>query len=261
MAKLIKKIDGKKAYIGILSPEELEEANKLSSYVETYIPSLEKRLNEKYPNKKNKVYFAHEFGTALRDLVKKFDIKGYQEKIFWNQIRDFASKDENLADDRSENRMIYDYYYKLANYPLEDVKEINWSEWSQFFDIPSVNGEQRLIDWLVNKSKEKKIKRETFRELMTGIRLFSKGKDLCVFLDEQLYSKLDMIYEVTINKSVLYDNYFTKLNKEPSKARVENKKKYREKYFTDVFKTLKENKNLEIYTVCNNVFERVYNVK
>ncbi len=49
-----------------------------------------------------------------------------------------------------------------------------------------------------------------------------------------------MIHKVSINRSNLYEDYFTKLNKEPSKARIENKKKYREKYFAHVYKTLKE---------------------
>ena len=91
MANLLTKLDGAKAYIGLLKPQEIEEANKLLEHLEEKIPKLEKELQKKYPKTKNRVYFTHEFGTELRKLVEDNDIKGYQEKIFWEQIREFAS--------------------------------------------------------------------------------------------------------------------------------------------------------------------------
>ena len=84
----------------------------------------------------------------------------------------------------------------------------------------------RLLKWARKrkKSKQTKINREAFRELMTGIRIYIKDKDLAVFSNDQLFQKLDMVYQLSMNRINLYDTCFTKQNKTPSKARVENKK-------------------------------------
>ncbi len=255
MAKLIKKVDGKKAYLGLLTPEELEEANRIQEYLEDFIPALEEKLNKKY--KKRVVAYAFEFGTELRKLVEKFDVKGIQEKIFWDQIRDFASIDEGRPKDRG-NRKIYDYYYKLSFYDLEDIENVNWGEWSQLFDTKEVIKEERIINWLVVKAKGSKILRTPFRLFLTGVRLFIKGKDTLVFDDEQLFGKFDMIYNITQQYIYLYEKNFTEQNKQPTEARLKQKKKYQEKYFKDVFSMKKENKNLSLEAVCEEVFNNVY---
>ncbi|MBK5500163.1 hypothetical protein [Peribacillus sp. TH14] len=261
MANLIRNMNGKKAYVGILSPEEIKDAEKLMESLLQAIPVLEDELERSYGNsiKRNRLEYAHEYGRKLRELLEMHSVKKYQKIIFFEQIRYFASQDENLPKDRSESRGILNYYYKLANYPLEEAKLINWSEWSQLFDIPALTKDERIVDWLIFKSKEAKIPRELFRELMTGIRLFSKNKDLSVFTQEQLFNKLNQIYTVTFNKLNLYEKYFTSRQLEPTKARMTQKQKYREKYFNDVLKTLKINKDLTLEEVCEEIFVNVYN--
>jgi len=259
MANLITELDGAKAYIGLLSPEEIKEANDLLEHLQKVIPIIEEELLNKYPNEKNKIYFAHEFGTELQKLVKENNVKGYQEKIFWEQIRKFASVSGVTPQDR-KNRYVYGYYYKLSHYPLEDVKNINWSEWSQVFDTPFLVREDRFINWLVNKAKQQRIKRNEFRELMTGARIYLKDKDLAVFSDDQLKKRLDTVYKISLNRLRLYNNYFTKLNKEPTAARMEKPKKYRERYYKDSFNQLKLNRSVDIDKVCKSVFKKVYNI-
>jgi len=259
MANLITELDGAKAYIGLLSSEEISEANKLLEHLQDVIPKIEKDLLEKYPNEKGRIYFAHEFGTELRRLVKENNVKGYQKKIFWDQIRKFASLSEAIPKDRSENRYIYGYYYKLSEYPLQDIENINWSEWSQVLDTPSLVKEERFIDWLVAKSKKYKIKREEFRELMTGARIYIKDKDLAVYNDIQLYERLNMVYKISINRLTLYNDYFTKMNKKPTAARIKKTQKYKNKYYEETFNFIKLNKNIDIDEACNLVFKKVYN--
>jgi len=255
-------VHGKKTYIGLLSPDELEQANKISDDLEKRIPELELELNNKYPDRKDKIYLAHEFGSYLRKLVDEYNIKGHQESIFWNQIRDFASKEEDGPQDRNKsNRMIYDYYYQLAYYPLKDVENITWSNWSQLFDTSSINSEKKVIDWIVNKGKTEKHKRDIFRDLMTGIRLYVQGKDLTVFSDEQLFEKMNLVYKISKIKDELYERYFTNLNIKPSEARLKRKKHYREKYYKEIYKRLKINKKQNINSLCDEVFKKVYNVK
>lgn len=259
MANLITELDGAKAYIGLLSPEEINEANRLLEHLQDVIPKIEKTLLDKYPNEKNRISFAHEFGTELRRLVEDNNVKGYQKRIFWDQIRKFASVSEFIPKDRSENRYIYEYYYKLSGYPLQDIQNINWSEWSQVFDTPSLTKEERFIDWLVEKSKKHKIKRDEFRELMTGARIYIKDKDLAVFSDIQLYKRLNMVYKISLNRLSLYDKYFTKQNKKPTVARIKKPQKYRQKYYEEIFNFIKLNRNKDIDQACQLVFEKVYN--
>lgn len=257
VAKLIRKVgDGQKAYIGLLTPEELAEANKLQEYLETFIPNLEKNLNEKY--KTRVAPYAHEFGTELRNLVEKFNIKGVQESIFWDQIKYFASRDENRPKDRSKNRKIYEYYYKLALYELKDIENVKWGEWSQLFDTKEVIKEERIINWLVTKAKSTKISRDPFRIFLTGVRLYLKNKDTMVYSDDQLFIKYDMIFNMSTIYLQLYKKNFTDQNKQPTEARIKQKKKYQEKYFTDSFASRKKNKEAKLEDICEEVFNKVY---
>lgn len=249
-------MNGKKSYIGLLTPEELEDADKLLDRLREYIPQLETGLKKKYPNRKNKIYLAHEFGTHLRKLVQENNIKGHQEALFWDQIKEFASEDEYTPKDR-ENRKIYAYYYKLSYYPLEDVINIPWGHWSQLFDIPSVHSNENVIEWLIAKSKQKKINRALFRELIPGIRLFASNKDLTVYSKKQLFQELDLVYHISYNKEKLDKKYKNTL----SEARIKNAKKYRERYFKEVYKKLRKNRYQNIDGTCENVFSVVYNVK
>ncbi|WP_252502758.1 hypothetical protein [Sporosarcina sp. Marseille-Q4943] len=261
MANLIKNMNGKKAYVGILSPEEIEAAEQLMESLLHAIPELEEDLGKKFGEsiKRNRLEYAHEYGTRLRELLNQFEVKEYQRKIFFEQIRNFASQDVDLPRDRSEERHVLNYYYKIAKFPLEEARLINWSEWSQLYDIPAISKEDRIIDWLIFKSKETKIQRELFREIMTGIRLFSKDKDLSVFNEEQLFKKLDQVYLISANKLSLYEKYFTSRELVPTKARLTQKQKYRQKYFVEVLKTLKLKKDQPLTKICEEVFITVYN--
>ncbi|EKN69295.1 hypothetical protein BABA_10546 [Neobacillus bataviensis LMG 21833] len=255
MAKLIKNVDGKKAYLGLLSPQEIEEANKMQEYLETFIPALEEKLNTKY--KKRVVAYAYEFGTELRKLVEQFDIKGIQEKMFWDQIRDFASNDEGRPQDRG-NRKLYDYYFKLSYYDLIDINNVNWSEWSYLFDVKEVMKEERIINWLAAKAKNIKISRNPFRLFMTGIRLFIKDKDTSVFEDQQLFEKYDMVYDITSAYIDLYKQSFTDQDKKPTEARLKQKKKYQEKYFKEVFLLKRKSKDYDLLFICEQAFKKIY---
>lgn len=258
MAKLIKNVDGKKAYMGLLSPKEIEEANKLQEYLENFIPALEEKLINKY--KKRGVTYAYEFGSELQDIIKRFEITGVQETIFWDQIRDFASNEKEKPQDRG-NRKIYDYYYKLSFYDLKDIENVNWSEWSYLFDVKEVMKEERVINWLASKAKNKKITREPFRLLMTGIRIFIKNKDTKIYTEQELFEKYDMVYNITLSYIELYKEKFTSKNQLPSEARLKKKKKYQEKYFEEVLIYKKKEKNVIIESICEIIFNKIYLVE
>ncbi|MFJ7678631.1 hypothetical protein ACIQXQ_11385 [Peribacillus sp. NPDC097198] len=261
MAKLIKQVEGKKAYIGILSEQEIKEAEQLMDSLLEAIPTLEDELETRYHGiiQKNRLEFAHEYGSKLRELLKFHNVKEYQKTIFFQQIRHFASQDDTLPKDRSESREILDYYYRLANYPLEEAKLINWSEWSQIFDIPALSKDERIIHWLLTVSKEKKISREIFRELTTGLRLYTKNKDLSFLTEDQLNQKLSNVLFMSKEKINLYAKFFTDRGIKPTKARLTQKKKYREKYFSEAFHDLKyKSENTSLKELCNSVFINVY---
>lgn len=262
MANLIKQVEGRRAFIGILSEQEIKEAEQLMDSLLDAIPTLEDELETRYRGTIQKLEYAHEYGRKLRELLKFHNVKEYQKTLFFQQIRHFASQDDTLPIDRSESRKILDYYYRLANYPLEEAKLINWSEWSQLFDIPALSKDGRIIDWLLTVSKEKKISREIFRELLTGLRLYTKNKDLSFLTDDQLNEKLSNVLFITEERIILYANYFTNRGFEPTKARLSQKKKYREKYFSEAFHDLKyKSENTFLKDLCNSVFINVYNLK
>lgn len=260
MSKLVKKMeDGQKAYLGFLSPEEQGEADKLLEYLEKEVPNIEEALKQKYNNRN--IYYAHEFGTKLKEIMEQFEIKGgMQEKIFWDEVRDFASKDEDRPQDRNDGRKLYDYYYRLAQYDINDIKDINWSEWSQLFDV-DLSRDNRIVEWMISKSQETKINRHLFRELLPGIRIYMKNKDTQVFTNEQLYEKLNMVFKVSKARLELHNKYFEEDKRELTEARRKKKVKYREKYFTEVFKNLKKQKEKSLEEVCDEVFRETYYVK
>lgn len=261
MANLIKQVNGKKAYIGILSEQEIKEAEQLMDSLLQAIPVLEDALEKRFGDNlhRNRLDYAHEYGRKLHELLESNNVKEYQKTLFFQQIRHFASQDDSLPKDRSESREILDYYYRLAKYPLEEAKLINWSEWSQLFDIPALSKDERIIQWLLTVSKDKKISREIFRELTTGLRLYTKNKDLSFLTEEQLNHKLSNVLFMSEEKIMLYATYFTNRGLEPTKTRLTQKKKYREKYFSSIFHDLKyRSDDLSLKQICNNVFITVY---
>lgn len=261
MAQLIKNVDGRKAYLGILSEEEILEAEKLMDDLLEAVPLIENELEERYgsSNSRSRIEYAHSYGIKLRELLQKHNVKPYQRNIFFQQIRNFASQDDTLPKDRSESREILEYYYKLGNYPYEEVKLINWSEWSQLFDIPAISKNERVIRWLLDSSKEEKITRSIFRELTTGLLLYIKNKDFSFLTEQQLNEKLSVILELTKAKNTLYKKYFTDQEIQPSKMRVLKPKKYREKYFKEALNLLKNNnEQMNIDEICDTSFINVY---
>ncbi|GGM39387.1 hypothetical protein GCM10011351_26950 [Paraliobacillus quinghaiensis] len=257
MAKLIRKLDrDKKAYIGLLSPEEIREAKKLQQFIQDLIPDIETKLLNLYG--KRSIEYAYEFGTVLKEIVEEFEVHGLQRKDFWKQIRDFASQDKTRPIDRSDIRTLYEYYYILAHYNLNGLNNMNWGEWSQLLDTRGVlRKEERIIDWIVS-LKGKKISRDEFRIFMIGVRVFYHNKNTAVFEDKQLFAKYNEILKISINWIKLYNQFFTQSGKEPTKARKDKPHKYKEKYFKEVLQIRKGNKKLKVDEVCITVFKAVY---
>lgn len=258
MANLIKKIGNKVVYNGLPTEEQVKEADKLQRHLQKVIPKIDEELRQKYPNRNNKNLYAYEFGLRLNKIAKQFEVKGLELRIFLDQIRNFAIEDDNLPIDRSEERKVLEFYYRLAQFDYESVKNMNWGEWVYLFDIKDATSEHRFFEWLSNKLKKQRIKRNTLRLLMTGIKVFVKGKDLAVYTDEQIFEKYDMIFNVTINWFDNYEKYFTKINKKPTKARLKNKKKYQEKYFLKTYLLLKENNNKDNKRITEDAFIKIY---
>lgn len=69
--------------------------------------------------------------------------------------------------------------------------------------------EGRIINWLAVKAKEKRISRNPFRLLMTGIRLFIKDKDAANFNNRQLFEKYNMVFDITCSSTDSYTGKFT----------------------------------------------------
>lgn len=261
MANLIKKVGDRKVYHGILTDEQIKQADKMQAYLEEVIPKIEEVLKNKYPKKKDRLLYAYEFGLRLNELAKQFEVNGLEVRIFIRQIREFATKDENIPKDRSDERQTYEYYYKLAQIDVDAVKNMKWGEWVYLFDVKEATREKRFFVWLSNKLLKEQIKRDLLRLFMTGVKIFITGKDLAVYTDKQIYQKYEMIYEVTNNWCYLYNKYFSQVNKQPTEARIKNKKKYQEKYFKEVYLTLKRNKDKKIFNICDEVFRNNYYIR
>ncbi len=265
MAILFKKENGETVYKGLVNSEEKKKADELHKYLVTEIPALEKRLQERYAA--GNVEFWYSFGKALREIVEKYAINTEERRYLWQAIANLAASKVSARKDRSGERVNYEYFYKLAEFPIAQIKKINWSEWSTFFDSVSIRREARSFEWFLSINSVEALNRKEMRMLMIAMNKSLEGKETWMYTDNELFDRFNaaltgvkylISQEAKISREKRKkESKAASSKKRTQKGKRESKKntEQKQKYFKEFFKLLDKSDPEPLAEVCAKAYE------
>jgi len=184
-----------------------KHARELDSYLSKRIPTIEKELidskllNEKISTKgtrKNRgnVLLWHALGQKLSAICKEKDINTRRERRWlWEAIEKIHAT-ERIKRAKRGHRHHFEHCYRLSKFPLKFAKQLNWAEWSYFFDLRTVREEQRVDNWLMTLVKRnEKVNRRLFRQFMVRLNKRVRKLDTSILSDSELFAIYDEEWE------------------------------------------------------------------
>jgi len=192
-----------------VSNEKVKDADKLDGKIKAAIEKIEKEIEERglleLKSKRGEVTKLYHFiGSSLIPLIDNLKISKGDRQYIWSAIN-YHAKLKELKVDESNERLKRDpvtsswkYYYNLGKYDWEDVKEFDWTQWSEIFDSKLTTYDQRIIPWLIEKKKKffkEGSLQNWFRALMRELRNYLKGYETTILTKKELNSELDLVFE------------------------------------------------------------------
>lgn len=243
----------KRQYRGMLTKKERDEADKRLTELKKIIPELEERLFKKY-RKKNNLY-RYELGLKLIEFVKKHNVSTKERQYYWEDLREYASREEHQTKDRSDKRQDYEYCYQLGLLGRKTVVKLSWRQWQDILDRKNILEDKRIFDWL--KKNDFKIKEQIWRDFTKALNLYFKNVDTIVYDDREMLSDFDVLYLVVNEWNNLVKKYFGKIDN-MSKARKQNLTKYKKKYYEDIIYIMRMEEEYDIELECDKIFVKHY---
>ena len=240
--------EGHLVYDGFLSSQEKASIDEILNALKLEIPQIEQDLEGVYG--KN-VLYKYNLGLFLGNLLSKYDISISERRRFWDEIKNFATKEERKRDEgrNSVTRSFYQQCYVLSKYDEDAVVKLSWRQWQDILDRVSNREDQRLFEWI--KLKKNKFREDDWREFEKGLHLYLKSKDTSVFTDQELFDIYNSIYAMVI----FWRTAFTKFSKENSRsAKVKSKAKRSKKYQYYCFSLKKEMRK----SLCEVIFAQAF---
>ena len=228
--------EGRLVYDGLLSSQEKATIDQILNALKEEIPQIESDLEESYGKS---VLYKYYLGRFLDELLEKYNISISEQRKFWDEIKNFATKETRTRDEgtNSVTRSFYQQCYVLSQYDLEIVEKLSWRQWQNILDRVAAREDQRLFDWIRN--KKDKIREDDWREFGKALHLYLKNKDTSVFSDLELFEIYDSLFEMCIYWRVS----FAKFEKEnPKSAKIKSKSRRSKKYQEVCFRLKKEQK-------------------
>ena len=129
----------KSASQGVLTDEEMAQADKLNGLLEQQIDGFV-REHDLHQISKNRIHQYWKFGKMLRDVCESIEnVRPEEKELFFQNARVHMNKYQKVfpKDDKKRRRNISKQFYKLATYPYEVAKSVEWSQWSYFLITPT----------------------------------------------------------------------------------------------------------------------------
>ena len=150
-------------------------------------------------------------GEILRPFVEELEVSVQNKKWVYRAIFDHAGelKPGEQLSVRAKSRPLnsyFSYMCMLAEFEWGFVKSMIWTHWVELFDGELFTKDHRIIEWLKTKQDKPK-SQEWLRPLTKNIRNSSllKKKETGVFTEDEMYEKLDKIFEETYSEEVKPD--------------------------------------------------------
>jgi hypothetical protein len=180
--------------------EQAEELDRdLRVRMESLQASLERQGLVDGASGRGSVELWYAVGKALDAIVRSHEIKGIRyRRWLWDALDNIPAGEALKRARRGRTRLHFEYCYRLAQFPENVAKKMNWSEWVYFFDSPTVRDEPRADQWLAaTVEAEPQIDRQTFRRFAEALNSRIKRKDTTVLSDRELFAHYQAAWDET----------------------------------------------------------------
>lgn len=249
MAHIVRLVDGHMVYDGLLSSQEKATIDDILRALQEEIPIIEADLGAEYGQG---VWYKYNLGVFLGSLLEKYNISISERRKFWDEIKDFATKEERKRNEgaKSVTRSFYQQCYILSQQDKEVVEKLTWRQWQDILDRVGNREDERIFQWL--KSLTKKIREDDWREFEKALHLYLKGKDTSAFETHELFQ----IYDSIMQMCILWREQFKMFVEEhPKSAKIKTKGTWAKKYYALCFSKKKEQR-IQVVTdeMCKEAF-------
>jgi hypothetical protein len=193
----------KSANQGLISDEQKNQAKKLNDLVKQEVVTFVNK-NKLKDVRKNRFHFYWEFGNMLRDIYDNSGLVAAEEKeLFFENVRMHmdALGEVFPKDDKKRRRNIPKQFYKLAGYPYDVAKTVEWSQWSYLFDNTYLMESTGFDEWFKGILESGKYKfNESYTRLWAeSFNLLFKKVDLSDWSEEEFLKPLICTLDVINN--------------------------------------------------------------
>lgn len=237
MGHIVRLIDGHLVYDGLLSSKEKATIDDILNALKEEIPEIESDLAKEYGKG---VWYKYNLGLFLSDLLEKYEISFSERRVFWDEIKTLATKEERKRNEGSKSvtRSFYQQCYVLSQQDKEVVEKLTWRQWQDILDRVGNREDSRIFGWI--KRFTEKIREDDWREFEKALHLYLKDKDTSVFDDEELFSIYDSIMLMCKKWREQFKEF--SLN-HPKSAKIKRKSVWAKKYYSLCFTKKKEKRN------------------
>lgn len=252
MSKLINLVNNRLEYIDILTPGEMEVAQKFLEQLQLNVHEFEKELIKSVSS--STIEYRFKIGEFLDKQIRENNISTKERIYVWNEIKNLTQSDIEVAKDRGKRREFYEYCYRIFQFGETTACSITWSQWVDVLDRSAALHDERFINWLAN--KKHRISTDNLRMLLLVLNLFVAKKDLSVFNDQEVWHQFDFLYKIVEQWNALFLRYFKSKKENLTDARNEKFTKYKKKYISDVLNKSKFARESEIELICEDSFRK-----
>lgn len=244
--------EGRLVYKGLLSSQEKATVDEILNALKSEIPQIEADLASEYGQG---VWYKYNLGLFLGELLEKYQITIAERRQFWDEIKNFATKEERKRNEGTNavTRSFYQQCYILSCQGREVVEKLTWRQWQDILDRVGNREDERIFVWIKNLTE--KIREDDWREFEKSLHLYLKGKDTSVFTDEELFS----IYDSLLKMCKIWRIKFKVFEaKHPKSLKIKSKGTWAKKYYARCFEMKKE-KRTQVVTeeICDLAFKEL----
>jgi len=252
MSNLINLVNNRLEYINILTPEEMEAAQKFLEKLQINVGKFEKELAKSVSS--STIEYRFKIGEFLDKQIRGNNISTKERAYVWNEIKNLTQSDIEVMNDRGKRREFYEYCYRIFQFGENIAWRFTWSQWVDILDRSAALHDERFIRWLAD--RKQRITTENLRMLLLILNLFIEKKDLSVFTNEEICQQFDFLYKIVEQWNALFLKYFNSKKENLTDARYEKFTKYKKKFISDVLNKSKFARESEMELICEDSFRK-----
>lgn len=237
MGHVVKLVGGHLVYDGLLSSKEKATIDDILNALKAEIPIIEADLKEEYGQG---VWYKYNLGIFLGEFLEKFNISISERRKFWDEIKNFATKEERKRNEgtNSVTRSFYQQCYILSKQDKEVVEKLTWRQWQDILDRVGNREDERIFLWI--KQLQGKIREDDWREFEKALHLYLKDKDTSVFEQSELF----LIYDSIMLMCKIWRESFKQFAiSHPKSLKIKSKASWAKKYYAKCFAIKKEQRS------------------